>query len=62
MIRLLVWVLGVLSVLGCAHKGAVRVRCEGPLRPVNAPVGAPAAPAGGAPDKTVEDGRSGARP
>jgi hypothetical protein len=22
---------------GCAHSGAVRVECEGPLRPINAP-------------------------
>ena len=22
---------------GCAHRGAVRVECEGPLRPINRP-------------------------
>jgi hypothetical protein len=24
-------------VAGCAHRGAVRVECEGPLRPINRP-------------------------
>jgi hypothetical protein len=26
-----------LAVAGCAHRGAVRVQCDGPLRPINAP-------------------------
>lgn len=61
MIKLLVGVLGLLSVLGCAHKGAVRVRCDGPLRPVNAPVVAPA-PAASSPGNAVEEDPSGAQP
>jgi hypothetical protein len=33
-------VLGVvlIGVTGCAHHGAVRVQCDGVLRPVNAPI------------------------
>jgi len=28
-------------VAGCAHRGAVRVECDGPLRPINRPVPVP---------------------
>jgi hypothetical protein len=31
-------------VAGCAHRGAVRVECEGPLRPINAPTNPKDAP------------------
>jgi hypothetical protein len=27
----------VLFLAGCAHRGAVRVECDGPLRPINRP-------------------------
>jgi len=30
------WIVATL-LAGCAHRGAVRVECEGPLRPINAP-------------------------
>ncbi len=26
-----------ISLAGCAHRGAARVECEGPLRPINRP-------------------------
>jgi hypothetical protein len=29
---------------GCAHRGAVRVECEGPLRPINTPAALTDAP------------------
>jgi hypothetical protein len=29
------------AVTACAHRGAVRVVCEGPLRPINRPAPAP---------------------
>ena len=29
------WMIAIL-LAGCAHRGAVRVQCEGPLRPINA--------------------------
>lgn len=29
---------------GCAHKGAVRVDCNGPLRPINQPTSSQPAP------------------
>jgi len=29
------WMVAIL-LAGCAHRGAVRVECEGPLRPINA--------------------------
>ena len=29
------WMIAIL-LAGCAHRGAVRVECEGPLRPINA--------------------------
>jgi hypothetical protein len=29
------WMIAIL-LSGCAHRGAVRVECEGPLRPINA--------------------------
>jgi hypothetical protein len=33
-----------LLLAGCAHRGAVRVVCDGPLSPINAPVQAKEAP------------------
>lgn len=30
------WMVAIL-LAGCAHRGAMRVECEGPLRPINAP-------------------------
>jgi hypothetical protein len=31
------WMVAIL-LAACAHRGAVRVECEGPLRPISAPV------------------------
>jgi hypothetical protein len=31
-------------VVGCAHRGAVRVECDGPLRPINPPMSLKDAP------------------
>jgi hypothetical protein len=31
------WIVAIL-LTGCAHRGAARVECEGPPRPINAPV------------------------
>jgi hypothetical protein len=28
----------VITLAACAHRGAVRVDCDGPLRPVNSPI------------------------
>jgi hypothetical protein len=35
MLKTLVHLLILASVTACAHRGAVRVECEGPLRPIN---------------------------
>ena len=40
---LTVLVLGI-SLTGCAHRGAMRVDCTGPLRPINRPVPAKEVP------------------
>jgi hypothetical protein len=37
----LVLMVGVLTLSACAHHRAVRVECEGPLRPINPPAAAP---------------------
>ena len=34
------------AVTACAHRGAIRVVCEGPLRPINRPAPAPQPAAG----------------
>ena len=37
------WMVAIL-LAGCAHRGAVRVECEGPLRPINTPAALKDAP------------------
>lgn len=34
---ILVFATGLAVAAGCAHKGAVRVQCDGVLRPINSP-------------------------
>ena len=46
MLKWMIAVLGLLSLIGCAHHGAVRVNCDGVLRPVNSPIEAQAPPVG----------------
>jgi hypothetical protein len=48
-----------LLLAGCAHRGAVRVDCEGPLRPINRPASlkdAPVTVAPGSPEATKKAG------
>jgi hypothetical protein len=45
-----------LSLTACAHHGAVRVDCDGPLRPVNTPTEAHDPPVSVAPAKAVDKG------
>ena len=40
---LLILTLAALAV-ACAHKGAVKVECDGPLRPINQPIASQPAP------------------
>lgn len=44
-----------ISLAGCAHRGAVRVDCAGPLRPINRPV--PSADAKLTPDLSSPNSR-----
>ena len=48
-----------LFLAACAHRGAVRVDCEGPLRPINRPAplkDAPVTVAPGSPEATIKPG------
>jgi hypothetical protein len=40
--------------VGCAHHGAVRVKCDGVLRPVNAPIDAHEPPVSVSPTNRTE--------
>jgi hypothetical protein len=47
-----------LFLAACAHRGAVRVECEGPLRPINRPAPLKDAPVTvvGSPEATIKPG------
>lgn len=49
--------IGCLAVLlsACAHRGAIRVQCEGPLRPINRPAGEVTAAAPGKAGEVKEE-------
>jgi hypothetical protein len=47
----------VLILTACANHGAVRVDCDGPLRPVNTPTEAHDPPVSVAPAKAVTNGK-----
>jgi hypothetical protein len=52
------WILAIL-LAGCAHRGAVRVECEGALRPINRPAplkDAPVTVVPGSPEATQKAG------
>ena len=54
---LLVGLFGALT-MGCAHKGATKVECQGPLRPVNPPKTAESAPVNVEPASKAAEARA----
>jgi hypothetical protein len=56
-----VWMVAIFLV-GCAHRGAVRVQCEGPLRPINRPISLKDAPVTIAPASPESTNKPGTAP
>ena len=52
------WIVLAALLTACAHRGAVRVECEGPLRPINRPASPGEAPVSVTPAAPAADPRS----
>jgi hypothetical protein len=62
MLKPILAVVAIVSLAACAHRGAVRVECDGVLRPVNTPIGAHEPPVSTVPVSPAKDSAPEARP